>query len=566
MRAPALPLIVLGLLACKGGNPESDAAPGDGEPTDAVYGLDHLLRVELELPADDWDTLRDQSRSIEEMLMVEGCQDQPFESPFTWFEARATIDGEVFERIDVRKKGFVGSLSEEKPGLKLDLAEYVDGATFEGARRLTLNNSVSDASFVRQCLAYSTFTDVGLPASRCSLAQVTVNGEDLGIYVNVEPIKKPMLRRHFDSDEGNLYEGTLSDFREGWTGTLEKKTNEDEDDWSDVEALVDAVQADEDELLEALDAVVDLDQFFRFWATEVLVQHGDGYAGNTNNFYVYADPSDGRFRFLPWGVDMTLGVWEEGDEEVADEWAAVSIYASSVLPWRLYNHPEGRERYEQALQDVLSEGWDEDRLLDRLDTMAALIEPELSGTEWAAVEARIEGVGRLVEGRRGTLEQALEDGLPDWPWEPRDSYCFVPTGVVDVSFSTTWGTIETADPFSTGSSELYLDFGEGTVLDLDNGTAVAGSVDGETAMYLPAWLSPTEAVLLYVGMDEDSVEEGALALDLSEHWGGLFYIDTSTMEEFVFVSYVVGDVVFAESGTEEGDVLEGTLTGQFMNF
>lgn len=37
-------------------------------------------------------------------------------------------------------------------------------------------------------------------------------------------------------------------------------------------------------------------------AAEVLVAHWDGYAGNLNNTYLYADPSDGRFRFVPWGV------------------------------------------------------------------------------------------------------------------------------------------------------------------------------------------------------------------------------------------------------------------------
>ena len=65
---------------------------------------------------------------------------------------------------------------------------------------------------------------------------MTVNGKDLGLYVHVEEIKAPFLARHFDSAEGNLYEGTVSDFTPEYRGTIEKKNNED--DWSDIDAVV----------------------------------------------------------------------------------------------------------------------------------------------------------------------------------------------------------------------------------------------------------------------------------------------------------------------------------------
>ena len=46
----------------------------------------------------------------------------------------------------------------------------------------------------------------------CNFARVTVNGEYLGIYSNVESIGKPFLKRRFGNNSGNLYEGTLADF------------------------------------------------------------------------------------------------------------------------------------------------------------------------------------------------------------------------------------------------------------------------------------------------------------------------------------------------------------------
>ncbi len=40
-------------------------------------------------------------------------------------------------------------------------------------------------------MAYKLFNDAGVQAPRCSFAKVTVNGEYLGLYSNVESIGKP---------------------------------------------------------------------------------------------------------------------------------------------------------------------------------------------------------------------------------------------------------------------------------------------------------------------------------------------------------------------------------------
>ena len=70
------------------------------------------------------------------------------------------------------------------------------------------------------------FADAGLPVPRCNFATVAVNGEDLGLYVHIESVKDAFVERNFSDASGNLYEGTLSDFRPGWRGTYAKKTNE----------------------------------------------------------------------------------------------------------------------------------------------------------------------------------------------------------------------------------------------------------------------------------------------------------------------------------------------------
>jgi hypothetical protein len=128
-RPPAVPcaLAVIALLAATGcptdAPDDPEIVPGQESPW---YDPERLLLVEVELDPDDWDELRHQTRDVYDVLGGE-CLAQPFESPFSYFPGTVTVDGEIREQVGVRKKGFLGSLSEEKPSLKIKFHEYVDG-------------------------------------------------------------------------------------------------------------------------------------------------------------------------------------------------------------------------------------------------------------------------------------------------------------------------------------------------------------------------------------------------------------------------------------------------------
>ncbi|MEE8409843.1 MAG: CotH kinase family protein, partial [Myxococcota bacterium] len=242
-----------------------------------VFEQDRILEVAIDIDPDDWDELREQTRSFSDVFGT-NCLDAPPPRPFTYFPAQVTIDGELIEDVGARKKGFFGSLDTEKPSLKISFNEYRLGQRFAGMRRLTLNNSKQDPSYVKQCVGYDLFRKAGVPASRCNFAHVTVNGNDLGLYVHVEGIKKEMLRRYFPDTDGNMYEAALSDFRPDWINTWERKTNEHPDgpqfdDRSGLEAIVTALAADDAGLVAALAPLINLDDFYTFWAMEVLIAH-----------------------------------------------------------------------------------------------------------------------------------------------------------------------------------------------------------------------------------------------------------------------------------------------------
>ena len=92
--------------------------------------------------------------------------------------------------VGVRLKGGLGSFRglEGKAAFKVKVDEYVDGQTFFGLEKLTLNNMVQDPSMVHETLAYELFRSLGVPASRTGYAFVRVNGESFGLYLNVETL------------------------------------------------------------------------------------------------------------------------------------------------------------------------------------------------------------------------------------------------------------------------------------------------------------------------------------------------------------------------------------------
>lgn len=556
----------LGLGACgeDGGDVGADAgvdAGVDADPSAPLFEPDHVVAVDIELPIADWDALRVQSRNLS--TLFGNCLAQPFADPFTYFRGVVFIDGERVPDVGVRKKGFLGSLDPDRPSLKIKFDEYLGGRRFAGLKTLTLNNAKQDPSFLRQCLSYQTFEAAGVAAPRCNFARVRINGFDLGLYVHVEAINKDFLRRRYADPEGNLYEGTLSDFRDGWTGTFELKTNESANDRTDLDALVAALELPDAQLMAALEPLIDVDQFLSFWATELVTTHWDGYTGNANNFFAYHDPATGKFTFHPWGTDGTLTIADNpfgGDQSDA-------VQAMTLLPRRLYQLPEVRDRYVARVREVLDRAWDEPALRAEIDRMEALITPIADPTGAAGLDEQIDAIRTFVDTRRAAIEADLSP--PPALTQPlRDAPCFQQIGTLSGTFSTTWGTIGAANPFLTGSGTL-----SGTVSGMPLQVTSVGATSGLDTDAMP----PKHQVALIAMLADGTaaivalqVEPSAWAAntDLPLDWEiviGAVYHYTPSTNQFVLVGLLGnGTMRLSAAGTSNGAPVTGSFSGEVI--
>jgi len=547
-----------------GADPAPVGPPPDTRPTHdetaALFDPDRLLEIDIELSEPDWDALRQQTRSISSFFSAE-CLAAPFESPFTYFPGRVTVDGRVAEQVGVRKKGFFGSLDTERPSLKVKLDEYVADQRLSGVQKLTLNNAKSDPSKVKQCIAYRLFADAGVPAPRCNFARVRVNGRDLGVYVNVEGVDEDMLARHFADAEGNLYEGSLSDFRPGWLGTFAPKENQSTVDGRDLAAVADALAAPDDRLLAALEPVVDVDAFLSFWAMEVIVAHWDGYANNANNFFAYADPTSGKFHFLPWGVDAVFLDQHFLFEQQGAQ-APQSVAATGLLARRLYLLPAVRARYVERVRELLDGVWDEAAILAEVDRMAALIAPVVDDPDGGHAGA-LEGVRAFVRGRRQAILAELDAGAPAWDYALRDTFCFAPIGHVSGTFATTWNSTSQPDPFAGSTASLSGEV-QGVPLPVGVAGAAAGldtqSPEGPRAIVYVIAPQPdgTVLVVLFSYRPEHFVP-GARTPDWDALQGILFRFDPATDTSTTIGMLGQGTVELDRAATTPG----GPVSGRF---
>ncbi|MCA9527236.1 MAG: CotH kinase family protein, partial [Myxococcales bacterium] len=451
-------------------------------------------------------------------------------------EATVTIDGERFEGVGIRKKGFLGSLSDTRPSIKVHFEKFGAQARFRGLERMTFNNNRQDNSQMRQCVAYQAFAAAGVPAPRCSLAHVSVNGQSLGVYSHIESMKKAFVRRHFEDDEGPFFEGQFSDFRDGWLGTFAQKTNEDMPQPAAIEDLTAILQLPDDELFAALGARVDLANFYRFWTMEAVTSHWDGYSGNANNYYFYDDPTTGRVFFMPWGTDGTF------QRSPFGAGAAASVQIAGLLNRRLYLHPEGGAIYVRALRESLA-AFDEAALLARMDQIAALVRPALHAEQAGGFDRAVADLRTYIGAQRQRITAEIANGPARVGGQLRAPFCQPQVGELDLRFDTTWGTYP-GDPFAAGTGALV-----GTL----NGMPIAGGPVGSQAGTEPAGADRGQAIVL------GAITQGQNRLQVRVRIEPAVLGEAELAVDDNLVSVVLQQVAFGRT-TNVGLGYRGTLT------
>ncbi len=306
-------------------------------------------------------------------------------------------NGTQWYRVGIRFKGNSSLQNSWSQGIlklsfKMDFDEYeddypqIDNQRFYGFKKFSLKNNFDDKSHLREKVSADVFAKAGLAVSHTAFYTLYVdhgNGpEYFGLYTLVEEVDGEVLDTQFSSDDGNLYkpEDFSASFIDGSFDEedFEKKTNEDEEDWSDVLALFAALHDDTANTDPAtwranLESVFDVDGFLKYLAVNGIIQNWDSYGKMTQNFYLYNDPETSKLTWIPWDHNEALQNGKQGGALALD---FANMQGNSwPLVEKLYADEIYKAQYDYYLLETIGNAFETTTTQMLYDTYSILIEP-----------------------------------------------------------------------------------------------------------------------------------------------------------------------------------------------
>lgn len=306
-------------------------------------------------------------------------------------------NGKQWYRVGLRFKGNSSLRNSWRNGImklsfKMDFDEYedqypqIDNQRFYGFKKFSLKNNFDDQSLMREKVASDVFIKAGVPASRTAFYTLYVDHGDgpeyFGLYTLVEEVDNTVIKSQFDDDNGNVYkpDGTGATFASGTfsENDFEKKTNEDEADWSDIQELFEVLHddsriSDPASWRNSLDAIFDTDLYLRYLAVNTTIQNWDTYGRMTHNYYLYNNPENNKLTWIPWDNNESLQSGKNGGAHAlnfsglsSDTWPLIGF---------LYADPVYKAKYDSYLLYTIQSPFNS-TLMDALYTKySILIEP-----------------------------------------------------------------------------------------------------------------------------------------------------------------------------------------------
>jgi hypothetical protein len=313
--------------------------------------------------------------------------------------ATMTIDGTTLDSVGVRFKGMTSyiQVSGQKKSFAVSTDKFRPGQKFLGYDAFNFNNGFLDPSFVREVL-YLHLSRNHIPSAKANYIRLKINGQDWGIYGNVQNLSGDYLDEWFLSDEGTRWRGERSTgtgpgggagFGAGtsslnWLGSSDtalykphytlKKSHKDQP-WVDLIKAINALN--NTPLAQREDSVskyMDLDRTLWFLAHEIAFTDDDSYVFKGGmDYYLYWEPETGRLTPLEYDGNTCI------DLDLADSWSA--FYRQNDVKFALMNKlfpvPAIRQRYLAHMRTILEEDFNLAHVDSLIDAYYAFISAEV---------------------------------------------------------------------------------------------------------------------------------------------------------------------------------------------
>jgi len=305
-----------------------------------VFDLAVLPEIQLEVSTQEWNKLLlyfDQNPHNEEKVVSKFS--------FTLNDHTTVVEpvglrlrGNTSRRRPEGSRGMLHNAANpdwNHASFSVDINQYVSGQRFAGLRKVNLKWFKDDSMFAREIYCYDLFRRFGVwTAPQSSYCKLYIRiAEDqkpayFGIYELLESIDNDFLsnrKQQFGDDKGFLWKAFWgADFKDAdankmgienvtltstYKPVYDLKNRPEELDKAKTELLQfirDLNQKQGAAFLTWIESKTDVELLLRTYAVSVMCGMWDDYWNNKNNFYFYFN-SQGRFFFIPYDYDNTLG-------------------------------------------------------------------------------------------------------------------------------------------------------------------------------------------------------------------------------------------------------------------
>ena len=326
-------------------------------PPGEVFRDDVVPKIFLTIHPDSLDALLDLDNYDKEHLF-----------PGVFRFTNGFID-ETIENVGLRLRGNT-SLVSAKKSLKISFNSFGEKRKWRGLEKMNINGEHNDPSISRSKIVWDIARKLGLPASRSNHVELYINGDYVGLYVHVEHIDEEYTQSRFNNNQGNLYKcfyGSDLRFRGNdpdeykhepfGRRVYELKNNKKADDYSDLAHFIDVLNNSSITALPCeLEAVFNVQDWLKYLALHILSGHWDDPILNKNNFYLYHNLATGKFEYILYDVDNTLGV-DFLNNNLADRpitnWGNAAV--NNPLYHRVLQVPEYRDQLYQILDQAVED-------------------------------------------------------------------------------------------------------------------------------------------------------------------------------------------------------------------
>jgi hypothetical protein len=278
----------------------------------------------------------------------------------------------------------------DKKAFSIDLEWLTPGQDIAGYNELTLKSASQDASAMREVL-FANLAKNNIPSAKGNFVNVVVNGENYGLYANIQTLDKDHAKEWFLDNEATRWRArpplvgapagpSVSAFNNlganasNYESAYTLESSDVLDPWQDLASAARTLGIVSPQfLVQELGRFMDIDATLWFLATENIFTDGEGYINKGTDYYVYFDLETARIVPIEFDASSVM----------QPDWATLwpPFYRADDAGYPLLNVlltvPELRQRYLAHYRTLLQEVFEPTKVHDKIDRYVDLITPSI---------------------------------------------------------------------------------------------------------------------------------------------------------------------------------------------